>query len=108
MLDLNTLMTENERVEMGVAQMSEPQQRRLAAWGWRLYQVGKSSSTVSGWISEIKYGGHLIILNDDSRWEVDESDTDTAELWSMLDDVVVVDGAMYRLADLEKISVTQE
>jgi hypothetical protein len=108
MIDLNKMMTDEVRAKLGVDQMTALQRETLVEWAVWIYQIGKNSSIVSGWIDEIKYGGHLIILNDDSRWEVDESDTDTAGMWSMLDDVVVIDDTMYRLDQLEKVSVTRE
>jgi hypothetical protein len=59
-------------------------------------------------IDDVKYGGRLVILSDGSRWEVDELDASTAEMWSQLDRVVVVDGEMWKLDELERVDVTEE
>jgi hypothetical protein len=59
-------------------------------------------------IEEVKYDGRLIILDDGSRWEVESFDSSTADMWGAMDKVVVIDDEMYKLEDLEKVSVTQE
>jgi hypothetical protein len=59
-------------------------------------------------IKAIKYGGRLVILEDGSRWEVDELDEATAELWEVGGQVVVLDGEMSFLDDAEKVSVVAE
>jgi hypothetical protein len=58
--------------------------------------------------SEVKYEGHLVVLDDGTRWEVDTIDTGTAELWSAMDHVLVADGEMWKLDDNEKIAVTED
>lgn len=67
-----------------------------------------SDDFVAGTISEIKYGGRLVILDDDSRWEVSEFDSTTVEMWSFLDRVVILDGQMFKLDELESVSVSPD
>ena len=61
-----------------------------------------------GYIQEIKYDGRVVILDDGSRWVVDELDTITVEMWSETDEVIVQDGEMFKLDDAEKASVEME
>jgi len=70
-----------------------------------MYQLGQH---VVADIEEVKYDGRLIILDDGSRWEVESFDSSTADMWGAMDKVVVIDDEMYKLEDLEKVSVTQE
>ena len=55
-------------------------------------------------ITDIKYDGKLIILEDGTRWEVDTIDTTTAEMWSPMDKVVVIENEMFKLDDMEKVT----
>ena len=77
----------------------------LAEWGTRMFSLGQ---IVLGNIAEVKYGGRLVVLDDGSRWEVDEFDDDIADLWLPPERVVVIDHEMYRLDDLEKVHVQPE
>jgi hypothetical protein len=74
-------------------------------WGIRTFQLGSSEQ---GTIDEIKYDGHLVVLDDGSRWEVDDGDTYTTDGWCEGDEVVVINGRMYRLDELESVEVTKE
>lgn len=85
--------------------LSDADVQAIFDWGVRTFQLGSSEQ---GTIHEIKYEGHLIKLSDDSRWEVDDGDAYTADGWGEGDEVVVVNGRMYRLDDLEGIEVTKE
>ncbi|WP_164104208.1 hypothetical protein [Candidatus Laterigemmans baculatus] len=105
MVDLKDLMSQEELEQIGVAAMSPDQQQAIWKWGIRMYSLGQH---VVSEIAELKYEGRLIILTDGSRWEVDELDASTAEFWSELDRVVVIDGEMYRLEDAERVDVTEE
>lgn len=104
-IEIEKVMDPDEMKAIGVASMTQKQREALLQWGMRVYALGQH---VVADIEAIKYDGHLILLDDGSRWEVDDTDTDTADLWSELDTVVVIDGEMYRLDALEKISVTED
>ena len=71
------------------------------------YMFGLASPTVSD-IDEIKYGGRLVILQDGTRWEVDQYDSDSVEYWSTFSKVAVLDDVMYVIEDAEHASVSQE
>lgn len=71
-------------------------------WGMELFCLGQHHI---GDIQEIKYDGHLVILDDGSRWEVDELDTATSGTWMEGDRVVIVDNEMYKLDEFEKVAV---
>ena len=71
--------------------------------------VNSSRSRVAVlFVEEVKYGGRLIVLDDESRCEVDETDAQTSKTWSELDRVIIIDGEMFRLDESEKVSVEQE
>ncbi|RLT18143.1 MAG: hypothetical protein DWI28_05085 [Planctomycetota bacterium] len=61
-----------------------------------------------GTIEKIKYDGHILVMEDGTRWEVDDTDTDTANLWDVGDHVVVFDDRMYKLDDSESVAVEKE
>jgi hypothetical protein len=85
--------------------LSEEDVKSIFDWGIRTFQLGSSER---GTINEIKYDGHLVVLDDGSRWEVDDGDTYTADGWCEGDEVVVINGRMYRLDELESVEVTKE
>lgn len=83
---------------------SERDAQALFEWGMRMYGL---SSNTEGTIEEIKYEGHVVILEDGSRWEVDDSDTYTSDSWLEGDRVVVIDGRMYQLDESESVQVRE-
>ena len=104
-MDLTQMMTEEELSATGADLLTSPQQMELAAWGMKMFTLGEHRVSE---IEEIKYGGRLIILQDGSRWEVSELDTSTAESWSMLDKVVIIDDSIWRLDDIERVEAEEE
>ena len=58
-------------------------------------------------IYEIKYEGRLIILDDETQWEVDSLDSSTSEMWDSFDKIVVIDDEMFKLDGNEKVSVQE-
>ena len=99
------MMTEEELAATGAELLTSSQKMELAAWGMKMFSLGQYR--VSD-IEEIKYGGRLIVMEDGSRWEVDEFDIATAESWSILDKVVVIDGTIWRLDYLERVGAEEE
>lgn len=71
----------------------------------RAYSIGKHTF---GNVEEIKYDGRLIILDDGSRWEVNEIDSPTCEFCNCFDKVVVIDDAMFNLGGCESVQVEEE
>jgi hypothetical protein len=104
-MELSQLMSESDLVATGAGKLSQEEQIALASWGLRMFSLGQHRFCE---IEEIKYGGRLIVLSDNSRWEVDELDASTAELWSPLDKVVVIDDEMWKLDDFEKVAAMEE
>ena len=104
-MNLAQIMTEEELAATGAEVLTRSQKMELAAWGMKMFSLGQYR--VSD-IEEIKYGGRLIVLEDGSRWAVDELDIATAESWTMLDKVVVIDGSIWRLDDLERVEAEEE
>jgi hypothetical protein len=103
--ELEKLIRPEEKERMGIDSLTEKQQKALAEWGLRMFSLGQH---IVADIQDIKYDGRLIILDDGTRWEVDSVDTMTAELWSAFDKVVVIDDEMFKLDDLQKVSVEEE
>ena len=104
-MDLTQIMTAEEHVATGADLLTTSQQQELSAWGMKMFTLGEHRVSE---IEEIKYGGRLIILQDGSRWEVSELDTSTAESWSMLDKVVIIDDSIWRLDDIERGEAEEE
>lgn len=104
-LEIEKIMVEDEVNRCGINKLSANEKENLAKWGLRMFGMGQHTV---GDIEEIKYGGRLIILDDGSRWEVDEFDASTAEFWSEFEKVVVIDGDMYLLNESDKVSVQED
>jgi hypothetical protein len=104
-IDLDRLLLNDEADRIGVASLSPAQREALAQWGMRMYGLGQH--TVAD-IEEVKYDGRLIILDDGTRWEVNSTDSSTAEMWSVGDKVVVINDEMYKLDEFEMVNVEQE
>jgi cold shock CspA family protein len=102
---LLVMMQPEERARLCFDALSLAQREALIDWGMRMFQLGRHRVAE---IDQIKYEGRLIVLDDGSRWEVDTADAVTAETWSAFERVVVVDNAMYRLDELEKVQVEEE
>ena len=104
-MDLFKFMNPAEVERTGASSLNPMQQQALLNWGMRMFNLGQH---IVGDIDSVKYDGRLIVLDDGSRWEVDAVDASTSDLWDSSDRVVVIDDEMYRLDDLEKVSVTLE
>lgn len=104
-MDLTQMMADEELAKTGADLLTSSQQLKPAAWGMKMFTLGQHR--VSD-IEEIKYGGRVTILQDGSRWEVNEHDTATAKSWSILDKVAAIDGSIWRLDDLERAEAGDE
>lgn len=102
---LHQMMTPAMAMAMKVMDLTDAQCEAVLEWG--LYNFGLGQHVVSE-VSEVKYDGRLVILEDGTRWEVESYDAPVAELWDLLDKVVVIDDRMYRIEDAESVVVEQE
>lgn len=102
---LRKMMTVDEAERLALDHMTAVQHQALLDWALRVYEMGQH---VVGDIEQIKYDGRLIVLTDGSRWMVDSTDALTAEMWCASDRVVVIEGEMFRLDDLERVQVEEE
>ena len=102
---LADLMLPEDAQMLGVDKLPPHLAKAWLDWGMRMYALGQHHI---GDIQEIKYDGHLVILDDGSRWEVDESDTATSDSWLEGERVVVVDNEMYKLDEFEKVAVEED
>ncbi len=98
-------MRPDEMQRLGVDSMTEEQRQALLDWGMRMFLLGRC---VVADIENIKYDGRLIVLDDGTRWEVDAIDSPTAEMWGPMDKVVVMNGEMFKLDDMEKVAVQED
>lgn len=104
-VELEQLMQPEEMQRLGTKSMTELQRQTLVEWGLRIFALGQH---IVADIEDIKYEGRLVVLDDGTRWEVDAIDAATAEMWSTLDKVVVIDDEMYKLDEMEKVGVQQD
>jgi hypothetical protein len=100
-----SLMRKDELDLFAVKQMSEKQQIALVAW---MLRHVKSAGNCVFEVDDIKYNGRLVVLNDKSRWEVDDLDAHKTARWSKSERVAIVDGSMFRLKSSEKVAVEEE
>lgn len=104
-LQIESFMTEEEIENTGIRNLNEDQIQAILNWSLKMYSLGQHH--VSN-IEEVKYGGRLIILEDGSKWEVDDIDASTSEYWESYQKVLVYEDEMYLIEDCEKVSVTEE
>jgi hypothetical protein len=88
-----------------IAEFTDNDAKAICNWGSKMtelygYEQGK--------IDEVKYEGHIIKMEDGTRWEVDEVDTSTSGLWDVGDHVVVINDRMYKLDESESVAVEKE
>ncbi len=103
--EIENIMDAEEIQAIGISSLTDEQQQALIRWGFKMFQMGQH---IVSEIDEIKYDGRLIILEDGTQWEVDTGDEITADMWTPLDKVLVIDDEMYKLDDLEKVSVQRK
>jgi hypothetical protein len=104
-VELEKVLLKEEYEGLHVDAFSPRQRELLLQCFMRAFRLGEH---VCADIEKIKYDGRLVILEDGSRWEVDDMDTSTVSMWDAGDKVVVVDGKMYKLDDLEAAEVVQD
>ncbi len=101
---LKQIMTPDEAQAAGVDQLTNSQKDALYQWGLRMFSMGQH---VVAEIDEVMFEGHLILLTDGSRWEVDSMDTFTAEMWGMFDKVVIIYDTMYNIENADSVTVQE-
>ncbi|HFU76689.1 MAG TPA: hypothetical protein ENK66_10635 [Arcobacter sp.] len=101
---LKSWMGDKEFLLLNIDEMNEQQINVLYDWGLKMFGLGQY---IVADIDDVKLDGRLIILDDGTYWEVDEFDIYTSNMWSFTDKVVVIDDEMYKLDDMEKVSVSQ-
>lgn len=98
------IVSEEWQARMQWGTLSPALRKTINEFALYMFTLGETKHDT---IDEVKYGGRLVILNDGSRWDVDDGDEDTSEFWNSFDEVVVIDGKMYNLADCESVDVTE-
>ncbi len=102
---LETVMRPEELQQLGVDSMTKKQYQVLKEWGQRMFTLGQQ---IVADIDEVKYDGRLVILSDGTRWEVDSYDASTVDMWGPMDKVLVIDDEMFKLDDMEKVTVQKD
>lgn len=105
MTDYASFVPERWRERLGWSGLSAELQTAVGEFGFYMYRLG---APMIGDIDQIKHDGRLIILDDGSRWEVNSLDTYTADMWSPVTKVAVIDDVMYNLDDAEHVDVTED
>lgn len=90
---------------ISIDQLDPRDAKEIYHWGLKMFSLGQFTDST---IEEIKYDGHLVILEDGSRWEVNSSDIYTSDSWYTGDRVVVIDDVMYRLDETESVNVEEQ
>ncbi|WP_437190700.1 hypothetical protein [Planctomicrobium sp. SH527] len=103
--EIDRFLSPEERQLLGVDLMNEEQRQTLLNWGRRMFALGQH---VVSEIAAVKYDGRLVILEDGSRWEVEEGDSHISEMWDTFDKVLVINDEMYKLDELEKVEVQED
>ena len=104
-MDLKNFFTAEEYNILNVESMNEQQSEILHSWMLRM--IGLMAPT-EGHITRIKYDGKLIQLTNGKRYEIDEIDAFTSELWSEGDRVIILDGKMYNLENAESADCEED
>lgn len=100
-----SLLEKEERDSLGVKLMND--EEKLALVKCLLSQRRKVECRFYV-VEEVRYGGRLIVLDDDSRWEVDDVDITKSRHWVASDRVLLVDGTLIRLDQTKSVSVKNE
>ena len=103
--DYKQAVPESWQARLRWEEIPDDLKEQIGRFGLDMHSMGKH---VTGEISEIKYDGKLIVLDDGSRWEVDGVDATSCEFWAEYSKVVIIDGDMYNIEDSEKVGVQRE
>ena len=105
MTDYASLVPEHWHDRLAWNSLPAELRKAIGVFGFYMYRLG---TPTMGDIDQVKYDGRPIVLDDGSRWEVDSLDTSTADVWSPITKVIVVDDVMYNLDDTEHVDVSGE
>lgn len=78
-----------------------------AIWEWGMRMKNRSTRPPCN-IKDVKYEGHVVVLDDGTRWEVGNEDSCIADCWARGDSVVVVGERMFKLEESESVIVRKE
>jgi hypothetical protein len=105
MTDYDSLVPEHWHERLGWNSLPAELREAIGEFGFYMYRLG---TPTMGDIDQVKYDGRLVVLDDGSRWEVNSADTYTADMWSPVTKVIVIDDVMYNLDDAEHVDVTED
>lgn len=99
LIHISQVMSKTELEETGVASLNEQQRTALDIWLNKFVRraiaaganaaVPTYSGTGKHWIDEVDRDGALVVLEDDSLWQVDDSDQTDTNLWLSTTDITV-------------------
>jgi len=87
---------------LGFDRLTPEELGRVEHWLMDLISLFEATQ---GTIDEIRADGHLVRLTDGSLWEANSVDASTVDLWSPYEDVVILNGRMYRIDESESAEV---
>ncbi len=102
-IKIESWMSEQEIVECGIKKLSETEKRSLISFVLKIHNM---LSPKIAEIEKIKYEGRLIILDDGSRYE--SQNTFISESWSEGDKVAIIDDEMFLLDESQMVEVEEE
>lgn len=104
-MSLKNLFTDEEYRILNIDTMDEQQSQILENWAVRMI---RQMQPEQGDITRIKYDGKLIQLANGKRYEIDEFDAFTSDMWSEGDPVIILDGKMYNLESAESVGCEED
>ncbi len=104
-MDLKNFFTDEEYHILSIEKMNTQQSELLGNWALRIMRLMQPEQ---GEITRIKYDGKLIQLTNGKRYEIDEFDAYTSDMWTEGDSVIILDGKMYNLEDAESVSCEED
>lgn len=104
-IDYTVFVSDSWRSELDWDNLDNDGRQRLGKFAYHMYSLGQHLVST---IDKVKYDGRLLVLEDGSRWEVDELDCNDANLWAEMDKIVIIDGEMYNIENAEKVRVVEE
>lgn len=101
------ILTDEEKNVLRLSELTQDESKIIESLLMRFYSIGSDSAPKVDDIEEVEFDGKLITLQDGSKWKVEDYDAGTSDMWSYLDKIVIYEDEMYKLDDLEKVTVSE-
>lgn len=104
-MNIKDFFTHDEYEILNVDYMNSQQTEVLQSWLLRMMNLLQPEQ---GEITRIKYDGKLLQLTNGKKYEIDDYDALTSDMWSEGDSVIVLDGKMYNLESADSVDCQEE